>query len=166
MQKQNDRTTSNRSATSLHYQRNSVTDAKTILSKPTKWLWKKVWMNNMKCLLCEKKGTVRPEIYGSLTLCNEHYGLLSRVQEQQEKRVRVRERITQRRVEIENSRFNKNRTRRATTMMIENGSIKKKPCEVCGNEKVDTHHDDYNDPEKVRFLCRKHHAEHHKKHKI
>jgi len=38
----------------------------------------------------------------------------------------------------------------------------KKPCEVCGKIKADAHHDDYEKPLEVRWLCRKHHAEHHK----
>lgn len=37
------------------------------------------------------------------------------------------------------------------------GRIKKMPCEVCGHEKSDAHHDDYSRPLDVRWLCRKHH---------
>lgn len=37
------------------------------------------------------------------------------------------------------------------------------PCEVCGAEKVDAHHDDYSAPGKVRWLCRKHHKAAHRK---
>ena len=43
------------------------------------------------------------------------------------------------------------------------GILVKKPCEVCGNIKVDAHHDDYTKPMDVRWLCRKHHNEHHRK---
>jgi hypothetical protein len=46
---------------------------------------------------------------------------------------------------------------------IRDGKLIKKPCEVCGKKKVDAHHDDYNKPLIVRWLCRKHHMEHHKK---
>lgn len=36
------------------------------------------------------------------------------------------------------------------------------PCELCYSTKgVQRHHDNYNDPEDVRFLCRKHHKEAH-----
>jgi hypothetical protein len=44
---------------------------------------------------------------------------------------------------------------------IRDGKLIRQPCEVCGEEKVDAHHDDYNYPMSVRWLCRKHHAEHH-----
>jgi hypothetical protein len=36
------------------------------------------------------------------------------------------------------------------------------PCEVCKETNVDAHHDDYNKPLDVRWLCKKHHREHHK----
>ena len=45
---------------------------------------------------------------------------------------------------------------------IRDGELVKKRCEVCGAEKVDAHHDDYSKPLDVRWLCRKHHAEHHR----
>jgi hypothetical protein len=41
------------------------------------------------------------------------------------------------------------------------GFLKKMPCEICGEEKVDAHHDDYMKPLDVRWLCRKHHVEYH-----
>ena len=40
--------------------------------------------------------------------------------------------------------------------------IKRKPCEVCGaTDNIHAHHDDYDKPLDVRFLCLKHHAEWH-----
>lgn len=42
------------------------------------------------------------------------------------------------------------------------GRLRKKPCEVCGERKVDGHHDDYNKPLKVRWLCKKHHRAAHR----
>lgn len=41
--------------------------------------------------------------------------------------------------------------------------IERKPCEICG-EKAEAHHDDYNKPLEVRWLCFKHHREWHKIH--
>lgn len=40
--------------------------------------------------------------------------------------------------------------------------IPKKPCEICGKVKwIHRHHDDYNKPMQVRFLCAEHHRQHH-----
>lgn len=39
----------------------------------------------------------------------------------------------------------------------------RQPCEICG-EKAEAHHDDYNKPLEVRWLCFKHHREWHKTH--
>ena len=41
------------------------------------------------------------------------------------------------------------------------GKIIKKPCEVCGYEKAEAHHDDYSKPLDVVWLCRSHHVERH-----
>lgn len=41
---------------------------------------------------------------------------------------------------------------------IKGGKLTRLPCEQCGEVKVDAHHDDYDKPLEVRWLCRKHHA--------
>jgi len=41
------------------------------------------------------------------------------------------------------------------------GQLIKKPCEVCGVEEADAHHDDYAKPLEVRWLCRSHHRQWH-----
>jgi hypothetical protein len=44
---------------------------------------------------------------------------------------------------------------------IRTGRLKKEPCEICGTtEKIQGHHEDYNKPLEVRWLCFKHHREH------
>jgi hypothetical protein len=60
----------------------------------------------------------------------------------------------------------KNADRYAAHMAVavakQQGKLQAKPCEVCGNERADAHHDDYSRPLDVMWLCRLHHAERHK----
>lgn len=42
-----------------------------------------------------------------------------------------------------------------------NGKIQRQPCEVCGEPKSHGHHEDYSKPLDVKWLCVKHHVEHH-----
>lgn len=45
---------------------------------------------------------------------------------------------------------------------LRSGKIIKRPCEVCGNsEKVHAHHDDYNIPLQITWLCPAHHSQWH-----
>lgn len=47
------------------------------------------------------------------------------------------------------------------TKAIRSGRLIPQPCEKCGEEKVEGHHDDYSQPLSVRWLCKKHHLEAH-----
>ena len=38
------------------------------------------------------------------------------------------------------------------------GLLERHACEVCGIEAVDAHHDRYDEPLQVRWLCRQHHT--------
>ena len=73
-----------------------------------------------------------------------------------------RERVLeQRKTEGGRKKYN---AKRAVWWNLKKGNIKKQPCEVCGSEKVEAHHYLGYDKEnqlKVRWLCRKHHAEEH-----
>lgn len=42
--------------------------------------------------------------------------------------------------------------------------LERKPCEVCGESNSQAHHNDYDKPLNVRWLCSKHHREWHKEH--
>lgn len=52
---------------------------------------------------------------------------------------------------------------RAVEAAIQQGKLVRAPCEVCGSKKaVHAHHDDYSKPLSVRWLCAKHHLQHHR----
>jgi hypothetical protein len=57
----------------------------------------------------------------------------------------------------------KRRANIAVGNAIRDGRLLRQPCEVCGAAKAEAHHDDYTRPLDVRWLCRKHHLEHHGK---
>jgi hypothetical protein len=44
------------------------------------------------------------------------------------------------------------------------GDLAPQPCEVCGSEKAQMHHDDYSKPLEVRWFCARHHARHEGRH--
>lgn len=43
------------------------------------------------------------------------------------------------------------------------GLVDRGVCEICGSEEVDAHHPDYDRPLLVKWLCRKHHKEEHRR---
>ena len=57
----------------------------------------------------------------------------------------------------------KNKAHYLTSNAVRDGRLIKQPCEICGESKVEAHHDDYSRPLDVRWLCRRHHLEHHGK---
>jgi ribosomal protein S27AE len=46
----------------------------------------------------------------------------------------------------------------AVQRAVKAGELEKQTCEVCGGGAVDAHHDRYDEPLKVRWLCRLHHT--------
>lgn len=49
----------------------------------------------------------------------------------------------------------------AVQRALASGRLQRQSCEVCGAETVDAHHDRYDRPLEVRWLCRRHHAKLH-----
>lgn len=56
----------------------------------------------------------------------------------------------------------KEQCRQMTHRAIRKGILKKGLCEVCRSNDVQAHHDDYNNPMLVRWVCLNHHTEIHK----
>ncbi len=59
---------------------------------------------------------------------------------------------------IEEKRL-RNRARWAARHALKRGRIAKGPCAICGEAKVDMHHENYAKPLDVVMLCKRHHAE-------
>jgi ribosomal protein S27AE len=52
--------------------------------------------------------------------------------------------------------------RKIASAAIRRGELIPRPCIECGDPNVIAHHDDYNEPLRVTWLCRKHHIAEHK----
>jgi hypothetical protein len=59
----------------------------------------------------------------------------------------------------------KYKAHRSVERAIRNKSLIRQGCEKCGKDKAHAHHDNYNEPLEVRWLCSEHHQEWHSKHK-
>lgn len=46
----------------------------------------------------------------------------------------------------------------AVQRAVKTGELERQSCEVCGKASVDAHHDHYDKPLQVRWLCRRHHT--------
>lgn len=53
--------------------------------------------------------------------------------------------------------MNPDRARSAVSAAIRKGILKRLPCEVCGGIPAEGHHENYNRPLDVRWLCKVHH---------
>ena len=66
-------------------------------------------------------------------------------------------------MDTEKLNLQKYKAQTAIQNAIKSGKLVRKPCEVCGDEKSEAHHDDYYKPIDVRWLCRTHHRQYHEK---
>lgn len=58
--------------------------------------------------------------------------------------------------------WQKNICRQRTRRAIKSGYLVPQPCEKCGEENSQAHHEDYNKPELIKWLCSKCHAAEHR----
>ncbi len=56
----------------------------------------------------------------------------------------------------------KARARGLVSAALKRGDLVRGPCEQCGADPAEGHHDDYAKPLDVRWLCNPHHREHHR----
>ena len=56
-----------------------------------------------------------------------------------------------------NGNRDKHRVHKLVFRLIRRGLLSRKPCEICGAEKSEAHHDDYSEPLKIVWLCHFHH---------
>lgn len=68
---------------------------------------------------------------------------------------------TDRRAEYKIESPEKIKARNIVNNALRDKNLFKKPCEVCGEIKVEAHHEDYLKPLQVRWLCKQHHVEAH-----
>jgi len=59
---------------------------------------------------------------------------------------------------------NKYKAHQIVNYAIKSKKLFREPCEVCGIDNSDAHHDDYLKPLNVRWLCSEHHRQWHAKH--
>lgn len=88
---------------------------------------------------------------------NKEYHSRPEVKERKSKQMREYRKNPELRIKM-NARWMANKA-------VLSGKLIKKPCEVCGNIKVDGHHKDYFKPLEVVWLCRKCHLAEHAKEK-
>lgn len=56
---------------------------------------------------------------------------------------------------------NRKKAHSAVSNAIRDGRIQRLPCAVCSSKTTEAHHDDYDKPLDVLWLCKKHHMERH-----
>jgi len=72
-----------------------------------------------------------------------------------------REKLIAQKAEYAKANRHKIRAQDKIRRAVKAGKIEKLTCEVCANEKSHAHHEDYDKPLDVVWLCRKHHARRH-----
>jgi hypothetical protein len=108
------------------------------------------------CKNCLQKSSIRYYYKNQKNRCK-------KVREYYKNNLEVRERVKELRV-IRYKKFTqKDKARSIVAYAIKKGELKKLPCSVCNNPNTQAHHEDYNNPLKVTWLCLPHHRNKHRK---
>lgn len=106
-----------------------------------------------KCKACTKK-----DVAANYYARHEQYREYDRMRQQEvyrkENKVRYRQTFYSRHPQKRKAHY-------AVHYAVRMGHLIPQPCEKCG-KKAEAHHDDYSRPLDVRWLCLKHHREHHR----
>lgn len=116
-----------------------------------------------KCKVCTRRDTAERVAIKSATDLDWVLAERKRCRLKSKKRKMTANEATQKTAKYRSKFPAKARAHSATWNALNGAKITKQPCEVCGKKKVQAHHDDYSKPLEVRWLCAKHHAEHHVK---
>lgn len=73
----------------------------------------------------------------------------------------TRERVRQLTADISAAEKKRRRANQKVAIAVLSGKLQKQPCEVCGALVVEAHHEDYDKPLDVHWLCRYHHGQRH-----
>lgn len=121
-----------------------------------------------KCKECNKK-----DVRENTDKRRDYYNAYDRVRSQSEhRRKQQRARTAQPEVKAKNAEYKRayeysphqKAACVAVSKAVKDGTLVKLPCWVCGCEKVEGHHPDYDAPLDVIWLCKKHHMEIHREH--
>lgn len=107
-----------------------------------------------KCLNCKKKIKLYKEF-----LCLKCYRYLQkkRREEYNANYIKLKKENKFKRTIRKNNPNKKSQAQQITNDMINKGLIKRLPCILCGKKRTVAHHEDYNYPKKVTWLCYPHH---------
>jgi hypothetical protein len=112
-------------------------------------------LNRSRNAICKKRIELNlPKCYGYPTK-EDHHGWKGGISLDQNSYMRYRRRRTIPKIK------EKERARNLAREALYNGTIKKLPCIICGDENVEMHHRDYSKPLEVDFLCKRHHILYH-----
>lgn len=119
----------------------------------------------MKCKKCSKKLSGQQTSYCSKKCSRRH--LKSLWQKRKREVVNQSKRLWRKRTNYfsrkvwETNNPLKHSAHRKVSNAIRTCKLTKRPCEICNDLETQAHHDDYNFPLRVRWLCIKHHHEIH-----